>query len=72
MRMREILNVCLSDWEEEVAASAFIQGAAAQELALHPLHRERIAQALEGLKNLPKRVATEVALEALTVSGRRV
>lgn len=71
MRMRDILNVVLSDWEEGIAASAFVQGANAAELALHPLHQERVARAVEGLKNLPKRVATELALEALTVGARR-
>jgi hypothetical protein len=71
MRMKEILNLALTDWEEEVTASAYVQGANAEELALHPMNRDRIAKALEGLQNLPKRVAAQLALEVLTVGGRR-
>lgn len=72
MKMREILNVILSDWEEEVAASAFVIGASADDLSLDPANRARVERALEGLRNLPRRVATELALEALTVGARRV
>ncbi len=71
MKMREILNVILSDWEEEVAASAFVIGASAEELSLHPMNEARIERALEGLRSLPRRVATELALEALTVGVRK-
>jgi hypothetical protein len=72
MKMRDILNMALSDWEEEIAASAFIIGATAQELSLHPMNEVRIDRALQGLRNLPRRTATELALEALTIGVRRV
>jgi len=71
MRMGELFEVPLTDWEERLVAAAFLQGAAIEDLAIIEGARARVVAALHGLRRLPRREAMTVALEALIIGERR-
>jgi hypothetical protein len=71
MRMGELFEVPLTEWEERLVAAAFLQGAAAEDLAVVATARARVVEALSGLRRLPRREATTIALEALIIGERR-
>lgn len=68
MKMGEALKLELSAWEAEIAASAFVQGAGADEIAIIGPSRMRVAGALHALRSLPRRRAAQIALEALIIA----
>lgn len=71
MRMGDLFEVSLSLWEERLVAAAFLQGSAPEDLQLVESVRPKVTQALAGLRRLPRREATTVALEALIIEERR-